>query len=323
MPKPAKPFKTIDEQIKLLQSRGLIITDVNYARNYLLSNNYYNIINGYSKYFPRDGEQYINNTTFEEVSRLYLFDKEIKQSFFRAIITVESHLKAIFAHRFAEMYPGIPYAYLNINCYDPQNSLSVISTISKVSGIINRYNSQRQRQSSIYHYIHTYNDLPIWVLVNYLDFGEVRFMLNASTKQLQNKVAKDMQAFITQHIPNAGIFPLETMISFLTNINEVRNICAHNNRLLDFKCHQDSKYWRPLHAKYNISSNLKRDDVYSVFLSMQCFLSRSEYGNLHNSIRKLMNNHLKNHLTSVSQNNILGALGFPNEWNFIVNKISQ
>lgn len=61
-----KPFKTINEQVKLLQARGLVINDIEQAEKYLLSNNYYNIINGYSKYFPRTGEQYTNGTTFEK-----------------------------------------------------------------------------------------------------------------------------------------------------------------------------------------------------------------------------------------------------------------
>ena len=319
----SKPFKTIDEQIQLLQKRGLVINDIPYAKNYLLSNNYYNIINGYSKYFPRNGDIYINGTTFEEVSRLYLFDWEIKQALFRASIAAESHLKAIFAHRFAEMYPNIPYAYLNISCYDPKNIMSVISTAAKISGIISRYSSPRQHNSSIYHYVHVHHDLPIWVLVNYLDFGEIRFMLKASTTKLQNRVAKDMGGFIAQHIKNPGIFPPETMMSFLNNINEIRNVCAHNNRILDFRCKQDLKFWAPLHNSYGIQPSDIRNDTYSAFLAIQCFLSHAEYACLHNSIRKLMNNHLKNHLVSVPQNNILKSLGFPDDWNINCHKILQ
>lgn len=46
-----KEFKTIDEQIQILKSRNLTIPDEQRAKDYLLSNNYYNIINGYSKPF--------------------------------------------------------------------------------------------------------------------------------------------------------------------------------------------------------------------------------------------------------------------------------
>lgn len=60
-----KDFKTIEEQIELLRSRGLIIPDEDKAYRYLLTNNYYNIINGYSKFFPCDGENYTCQTTFD------------------------------------------------------------------------------------------------------------------------------------------------------------------------------------------------------------------------------------------------------------------
>lgn len=46
-----KPFKPLDEQIEILKNRELNFKDENAAKNYLLHNNYYNIINCYSKYF--------------------------------------------------------------------------------------------------------------------------------------------------------------------------------------------------------------------------------------------------------------------------------
>lgn len=49
-----KEFKTIDEQIQILLGRKLIINDIDKAKAYLLSQNYYNIINGYANFFPHD-----------------------------------------------------------------------------------------------------------------------------------------------------------------------------------------------------------------------------------------------------------------------------
>ena len=44
-----KPFKTIVEQIHQLNDRNLTIKDKEKAKKYLLDNNYYNVINLYSK----------------------------------------------------------------------------------------------------------------------------------------------------------------------------------------------------------------------------------------------------------------------------------
>ena len=180
-----KPFKTIEEQIEQLKERGLIIHDEDKAKNVLLSNNYYNIINGYSKYFPMQGDNYIGGSTFDEVLHLYLFDVELKQTFFRAILAAELHIKSIFAHRFAEHFTSINEPYLEENCYDPGNPLDVRRTIQKLRDIINARNNDSS--SSIYHYKTTYNHVPIWVLVNYLDFGHIRHMLQNAPIQVQNK----------------------------------------------------------------------------------------------------------------------------------------
>ena len=42
-----KPFRTYDEQIDLLQDRGLCITDREFANHALSTISYYDLINGY------------------------------------------------------------------------------------------------------------------------------------------------------------------------------------------------------------------------------------------------------------------------------------
>ncbi len=46
-----KPFKTYDEQIKILLSRNINIPDYDFARMVLSSLSYYTIINGYKDTF--------------------------------------------------------------------------------------------------------------------------------------------------------------------------------------------------------------------------------------------------------------------------------
>ena len=318
-----KVFKTIDEQIQILRQRGLIIDDIEKAKLYLLTQNYYNIINGYANYFPRKGDQYIAGTTFDEIAHLYVFEREIKQAMFQASIAMETHLKAIFAHRFAEAYPNIPYAYLNIDCYSKSKTLEVISTISQLARIIGRY--KKYGDNSITHYIYHHKDVPIWVLANYLDFGELRYMLSASTTSVQNAVAKDMFNFIQDHISPEFLtipFSPEVMLSFIENINDVRNICAHNNRLIGFSCRRDSKYWPPLHNQFGISANSPRNTVYSMFISLQCFLSNSEYGAVHNTLRK-ESHKLDTRMKTITANDILVKMGFPIDWHHNVKRIQH
>lgn len=317
-----KDFKTIDEQILILLDRGLIINEPDKAKSYLLTQNYYNIINGYGNFFPRDNQDnYTNNTSFEEIAKLYLFEKELKQALLNAILSAETHLKALFAHRFSEAFPNKPYPYLDINCYDESKRLQIIETISKLSKILIKHNCNRYKDSSIYHYINTYQKVPMWVLSSYIEFGTFCYMLMNSKLAIQNKVARDCISFITDHIQTPGQFTPATMISFIKNIHNIRNVCAHNNRLIGHLCPADDRFWAPLYSKYNIATTTPRNTTYSVFLSLQCFLSSIEYATLHNTVLKLIKK-LAPKLTSIGINDILAKLGFPIDWHVNTLKIN-
>lgn len=73
-----KSFSSLDKQLEILRSRGLSIKDSDKAIKYLLTNNYYNVINTYSKYFQISPDVFIEGVDFDEITQLKLFDKEIK-----------------------------------------------------------------------------------------------------------------------------------------------------------------------------------------------------------------------------------------------------
>ncbi|TSO25704.1 Abi family protein [Lactobacillus sp. LL6] len=310
-----KEFKTIEEQIQILKSRGLLIPNLDKAKKYLLSNNYYNIINGYSKPFLERHNVYLENATFDEVSHLYFFDKECKQTLFQAILDAEHHLKSSFAYHFAEMHQNNTEAYLDVNSYNHEYSLDIAYIITKLKKVIDK--NKRFNNNSIYHYYHNYGEIPIWVLIDFLDFGTLFNLIKISPIQLQNKIARDMTEFIQKNNPNfSEHFPPAVMVSFIKNIHELRNICAHNKRLIYFKCRSAEKYFAPIHDKYGISRTDQRElkSVYTTFVSLQCFISDTEFSKLNNTLRQRMRKILKNHITSININNIVELLGFPNNW---------
>lgn len=135
-----KKFKTLNEQIELLKKRGLTIPDEKRVTRYLLTNNYYNIINGYCKYFQDKPDHYLPGTSFDEVINLYFFEEEIKEAVFNAILQIEHHVKSVVAYRFAEQYPNQNYAFLDPKSYNQQGQklLLAYNTISKFSLILKK-----------------------------------------------------------------------------------------------------------------------------------------------------------------------------------------
>ena len=317
----SKPFKTIDDQLEILQSKGVQFTDINKAKLYLLNNNYYNVVNCYGKFFIDHDDEYIKGTNFDEITQVHCFDKELKSELFKAIIEAEKHLKSIIAYRFSEEYKSNDYAYLIATNYNSDNMLKVTSLISKMSNIINRYNNKNDN-NAIKHYLINYGKVPLWVVINYMCFGEVIKFYTYLKPSIQNRIAKDLSIFLTENLKlKKCLLQPKQLISFLNNIVELRNIVAHDNRVLDFRCRQNTIYNNELHSKYNINKNSPRQDVYNVFLVLQCFLSKNQYGQMHNNIRKKAKG-LNNKLNTISCNNILYSLGFPNNW-YLVRKLPQ
>ena len=71
-----KDFKTIDEQIELLRSRGLTIEDEAEAKDFLLRNNYYRV-SGYSLTL-RKNDVFAKSATFQNIEDIYNFDHEFR-----------------------------------------------------------------------------------------------------------------------------------------------------------------------------------------------------------------------------------------------------
>ena len=69
-----KVFKTIDEQIDILKNRGMIINDVDKAKELLLRENYF-FINGYRHIFIKNKKEgnFIPGVTFEELYAVFQF----------------------------------------------------------------------------------------------------------------------------------------------------------------------------------------------------------------------------------------------------------
>ncbi|MCD7893985.1 MAG: Abi family protein [Erysipelotrichaceae bacterium] len=308
-----KPFKTIDEQLDLLKSRGLIFTNEDKAKQYLLNNNYYNVINCYAKFFMVDDDRFIPGTNFDEIIQVHYYDKEIKSIFFKSILEIEKHLKSILSYRFSEKYKDKKYAYLNVQNYNSDNILDVIKTISYLSSIINNY--KYKRNNSINHYINRHDDVPFWILTNYMNFGQPLYFYNYLDDSLKNEIAKDFSSFLTSNLEIESIFlTSEHLVSFLEVIHDLRNIVAHNNKLLGYHCRgRHVRYLYELHNKYAITRDSRRDDVYNVFIVMQAYLSKNQYATLHNTLLN-NTNHLCTKLHTIDVNVILQSLGFPNNW---------
>ncbi|NLW52685.1 MAG: Abi family protein [Tissierellia bacterium] len=304
-------FKTVDQQIDILKSRGLIIKDENLAKEILLHYNYYKVINGTIMFFNRkdDPYKYLDNTTFEEIEATHVFDKEIKKIFLNSILDIERHLRSIVAYTFMEHHPEAN-SYLNPDNFNNDKSL-IDANIYSMSKTIDNFEEEVNYNKSIKYYYKKYNHVPLWFLINFISFGKLVNFYETMKDNEAYEVANDFTKFLTDNIPEAkGYYLTQRQFeSVIKNIKEIRNVCAHDNLILSYKCEDDIVDIAPIHDKYGIEKNDDKKDLFNVYIVMQILLTKDQFRDLSNLIRAQIEE-LRKLINKKAFDKVMESIGF-------------
>lgn len=234
-----KPFKTIEEQIVILRKRGLTVDEKAYS--VLEREGYYPVINGYKDPFllhhgdAQQGETYVPGTTFEDIHRLFVFDRALRATMFSNFAKAEATLKTVCSYVFAERYQDVENAYLKRESYSDEGYLqgdisNLIKSFQKIIGYKKDGNLQTKRQY-IAHYVTRHDNVPIWVLSNYLSFGKIFKFYCFQKESVRNEIAKRFsEIYAKSHERRLRISPRRLRLAY-DHIKDFRNICAHDERL--------------------------------------------------------------------------------------------
>ncbi|MBO4852053.1 MAG: Abi family protein [Schwartzia sp.] len=209
-----KPFKTIDEQIALLQSRGLTINNIDEAKAFLMFNNYYRI-SGYSLTLRKD-DVFYESSTMQNLMDIYAFDHGLRHFLLALIETVEVKMKSVYAYEFAKRYGAVKYL-----------DSALFTNETRHRDILQK--AEKQRQSSLRHeaYLKHFEDMgqvvPIWAYVDLLTIADISILYSISTEELKVAVAD----VFSLH-PSKGV---NLLGRFMHSLTIVRNLCAHGSRL--------------------------------------------------------------------------------------------
>src|SRR5574344_1888505 len=114
-----KVFRTIDEQILILQNKGLVIDDIDYAKDILIRENYF-FLSGYRHLFlksPKD-RMFLVGTNFRELYAVFNFDRQIRNIVFKNLLIIENNMKSIFSYQLSKKYGFKEKEYLDPNNFN-------------------------------------------------------------------------------------------------------------------------------------------------------------------------------------------------------------
>lgn len=113
----AKPFRSINDQLDQLIRRGLIVSDKNAALELLARVNYSRLRPYWHPYEASGGSehQFITGTTFDDIVRLYEFDRALRLHLMAAIERIEIALRTRWSYHLSSQFG--PFGYLDQSLY--------------------------------------------------------------------------------------------------------------------------------------------------------------------------------------------------------------
>jgi len=214
----SKPSFSTEQQIALLNERGLSIPDPQNASHYLRHISYYRLR---AYWLPLEVEHpndtdhcFADGASFEDALALYVFDRELRLLVMDAIERIEVSVRGHWSYHLAMKYGS--HGYLR-----PENYLRADRFATAFSSLIEE--TERSKDTFVKHYKRKYGDpehLPIWMASEVMSLGHL-------SKWLGNlKLRSDRQA-----IARAYGLDEKVLVSVTHHLTYVRNICAHHSRL--------------------------------------------------------------------------------------------
>ncbi len=238
----AKPFKEYSELITLLENRGMDvgsspegrlraerkISQIGYYRfsgfsypcREIARDNNGKAVKEFGK--PKRSNRFVSGTRFDDVLKLYLFDKKLRLLLLDALERIEVQLKTVIAHEVGRIHP---LAYTDAQFINPQNTADYVSGNAIRNEWFEWANRQRSeisrcKEDSIFSHKKADKQIPVWVAVEAWSFGTLSKYYEILKGEYQNRVAARMKISNPKHL-----------VRWLQELNTLRNRCAHHSRI--------------------------------------------------------------------------------------------
>ncbi|WP_255315629.1 Abi family protein [Trueperella pecoris] len=226
-----KQFKTYPEQVDLLISRGMSVTDQARAEHLLAQLNYYRL-SGYwhpMRHFTAGQAQneFVIGASFDLVIALYEFDEHLRHTVFTELDRIEMAVRTMLGHELGRLDPMIHLDLGQLGARARQHRKDG-RTVHEIW--LTKYESavKNSKEDFVAHHHRKYGGaLPIWAAVEVMDWGMLSYLYGMSPTPARNRIADRCALSAPQ------------LESWLKSMNILRNLAAHHarmfNRVYDIK----------------------------------------------------------------------------------------
>lgn len=302
----SKPFITYTEQIEKLKSeKNLIISNSDFAVKALQNIGYYGLIGGYKHPFiDIHTRKYLNGVCFEDIFALYEFDEELRGVFFKYLCRVERRVRSSISYYFCKIHGEGQEAYLNSDNYSkvPKNKKGILKLVKMLDVMVNQ---NRDHEYLVYQR-NKYHNVPLWVVMNTLTFGQISKMFEFLPQNMQGMICQDF-----------GNVQKNEMIKYLKVLTLYRNVCAHNERLFSYHTYIDIPDTL-LHKKLGIVKNgskyvYGKNDLFSVVIAFRYLLPQKDFLKFKKQMIHILKSY-ESQNSNLKRNDLFKYMGFPENW---------
>lgn len=267
---------SIDEQLELLEKRGMALESKEKAKEYLLDIGYYRL-GFYWHYFEKDKEHnFIPGTKMETIRELYYLDFDLKYLLSKYIYRVEVHFRTQLVYWVSNKYKDSPTWFIDKKVVTDD----IIRFVEKLY-YGNDEAFKKNNKAIKKHHQKYINDryAPAWKALEFFTFGQI----NKLYKGLKDEGLKRQIASIY------GYQDLHAFKNHITAIVNIRNICSHNGILFDYN--QPTGIRKIPNKQYQVKSRNQTNLNASicVILNILTIISKNRADELKSALHELIN----------------------------------
>lgn len=278
-------------QISILQSRGLIVDNLQYAYEQLGIISYFRLA-GYWRPMEADKHTHIfkSGSTFENAVSLYYFDKQLKVLLFSVIQSIEIALRTKMIHHVSMKYGAFWFT-------DP--ALAFNNSLFTTNLLHIKAEIARSREDFIQEHFAKYTSPdvpPAWKALEVVTFGTLsKLYFNLNDNKIKKAIASEF------HLPHRKFLD-----SWIKSMAVLRNIIAHHARLWNRNFPNIPLLPRHLPYRWIDTSGLATQKLYPQLCVLAYLENAIHYDNTFVVELK--------RLLKKFPNVDVAAMGFPSDW---------
>ncbi len=253
-----KKILSLSEQLDSYKQAGMLIPSEKEALAALRSIGYYRL-RGYSFHkYDNAQKKYLLQTSFDDILKLYYFDRELSHLLFAMTSKIEISLRAhlcdaLLIHQDALALTDPTY-FADKKLFW-QNLSSLTSEISRSNDVF-----------VLHHYQNYEGMIPVWAAVEVMSFGNLSKTIK-NLKTGKNSAASKLlsdYSFVSSK-GNVVQPSMDMFTSWTQGVVVLRNICAHNSRIY----HRTISTHIQIPQKEHLSLPVKNNGLYQFVIAMK------------------------------------------------------